>query len=147
LAGLAWAFFIELVLDRSVRRPVEIESKLKLPLFLSIPDVSRNGHSRLARIAERRQLQLNNATKPTETDAPAGGGDPAPGQNSALQVVSLERNPALYPFCEALRDRMIVYFEVRNLTHKPKLVAVTSAGRGAGVSTLAAGLAASLSQT
>ena len=147
LAGLAWAFFIELVLDRSVRRPVEIESKLKLPLFLSIPDVSRNGHSRLARIAERRQLQLNNATKPTEADAPAGGGDPAPGQNNALQVVSLERNPALHPFCEALRDRLIVYFEVRNLTHKPKLVAVTSAGRGAGVSSIAAGLAASMSET
>ena len=46
-----------------------------------------------------------------------------------------------------MRDRLIVYFEVHNLTHKPKLVAVTSASRGAGVSTLAAGLAASLSET
>jgi Mrp family chromosome partitioning ATPase len=64
-----------------------------------------------------------------------------------VQVVSLERNPALHPFCEALRDRLIVYFEVRNLTHKPKLVAVTSANRGAGVSSIAAGLAASLSET
>jgi uncharacterized protein involved in exopolysaccharide biosynthesis/Mrp family chromosome partitioning ATPase len=142
--GLAWAFLIELVLDRSVRRPVEIEVKLKLPLFLSIPDVRRNGHSRPAKIAERRRLQLPDAA---EAAAPAGGGDPVPGKNSALQVVSLERNPALHPFCEALRDRLIVYFEVRNLTHKPKLVAVTSAGRGAGVSSIAAGLAASLSET
>jgi polysaccharide biosynthesis transport protein len=142
--GLAWAFLIELYLDRSVRRPVEIEAKLKLPLFLSIPDVSRNSHSRLARTAERRQLRLHNAT---EDDAPAGGSDPSPGNNGALQVVSLERNPSLQPFYEALRDRLIVYFEVRNLTHKPKLVAVTSAGRGAGVSSIAAGLAASLSET
>jgi Mrp family chromosome partitioning ATPase len=127
-----------------VRRPVEIEAKLKLPLFLSIPDVSRNGHSRLAKTAERRRLRLNNAT---EADAPAGGDDPAPGKNDALQVVSLERNPALQPFYEALRDRLIVYFEVKNLTHKPKLVTVTSAGRGAGVSTIAAGLAAALSET
>jgi Mrp family chromosome partitioning ATPase/uncharacterized protein involved in exopolysaccharide biosynthesis len=143
-AGLAWAFLIELFLDSSVRRPVEIEAKLKLPLFLSIPDVRRNGHSRLAKTTERRRLQLQNAT---EADAPAKGDDPAPGKNGALQVVSLERNPALQPFYEALRDRLIVYFEVKNLTHKPKLVAVTSAGRGAGVSSIAAGLAASLSET
>jgi succinoglycan biosynthesis transport protein ExoP len=143
-AGLALALLIELFLDRSVRRPVEIEAKLKLPLFLSIPDVKRNGHARLAKTAERRRLQLQNAT---EADAPAGGDDPAPEKNGALQVVSLERNPALQPFYEALRDRLIVYFEVKNLTHKPKLVAVTSAGRGAGVSSIAAGLAASLSET
>jgi Mrp family chromosome partitioning ATPase len=46
-----------------------------------------------------------------------------------------------------LRDRLIVNFEVRNLNHNPKLVAVTSCGRRAGVSTIAAGLAASLSDT
>ncbi len=146
-AGLAWAFLIELFLDRSVRRPVEIEAKLKIPLFLSIPDVSRNGHARLAEIAARRQLQLNNGTEAGRDGPPAGGGDPPPGKNGALQVVSLERNPALQSFYEALRDRLIVYFEVKNLTHKPKLVAVTSAGQGAGVSTIAAGLAASLSET
>jgi uncharacterized protein involved in exopolysaccharide biosynthesis/Mrp family chromosome partitioning ATPase len=144
LAGLAWAFLIEFFLDRSVRRPIEIEAKLKLPLFLCIPDVRRNGHSRLARTAERRRLQLQNAT---EADAPARGDGPAPKKNGALQVVSLERNPSLQPFYEALRDRLIVYFEVKNLTHKPKLVAVTSAGRGAGVSSIAAGLASSLSET
>jgi uncharacterized protein involved in exopolysaccharide biosynthesis/Mrp family chromosome partitioning ATPase len=144
LLGLAWAFLMELILDRSVKRPIEIEAKLKVPLFLSIPDVRRNGHSRLARTAEQRRLQLQNAT---EAEAPVGGGDPVPGKNGALQVVSLERNPSLQPFYEALRDRLIVYFEVKNLTHKPKLVAVTSAGRGAGVSSIAAGLAASLSET
>ena len=144
LVGLAWAFLIELALDRSVKRPIEIEAKLKLPLFLSIPDVRRNGHSRLAKIAERQRLQLTNAA---EAAAPAGNNDPAPGKNGALQVVSLERDSALQPFYEALRDRLIVYFEVKNLTHKPKLVAVTSAGHGAGVSSIAAGLAASLSET
>jgi Mrp family chromosome partitioning ATPase len=40
-----------------------------------------------------------------------------------------------------------VYFETRNLNHKPKLVAVTSCGKGAGVSSIATGLAASLSET
>jgi polysaccharide biosynthesis transport protein len=144
LAGLAWAFLIELVLDRSLRRPVEIEAKLNVPLFISIPDVSRNGHARLARIAGQRRLRLSNAPK---TEAPAGSGDPSSENNGALQVVSPERIPVLQSFYESLRDRLIVYFEVKNLTHKPKLVAVTSAGHGAGVSSIAAGLAASLSET
>lgn len=144
IAGIAWAFLIELFLDRSVRRPGEIETKLKLPFFLSIPDVNRNGHSRLVGTAKRRQLQLNNTP---ENVVPGAGGNPSPDGSAALQVVSLERNPSLHPFYEALRDRLVVYFEVKNLTHKPKLVAVTSAGRGAGVSTIAAGLAASLSET
>ncbi len=143
-AGLAWALLIEFILDRSVRRPVEIESRLKMLLFLSIPNISRNGRSRPAKTGERRQLPLPDAA---ETKVAAGGDGSFPEKKAALQVVSLERDPALYPFCEALRDRLIVYFEVRNLTHKPKLVAVTSASRGAGVSSIAAGLAASLSET
>ena len=147
LAGLAWAFLIELVLDRSLRRPVEIEAKLKVPLFLSIPDVNRNGHARLAKTSERRQLQLNNSSKAAKADAPAGGDDSSPAKSGALQVVSPERIPVLQSFYESLRDRLIVYFEVKNLTHKPKLLAVTSAGHGAGVSSIAAGLAASLSET
>ena len=146
-AGLAWAFLIEMVLDRSVRRPVEIVSKLKLHLFLSIPDVSRNGHAHLAATAKRPQLPFPNGGEPAETATPNGGNGLDFPRNGDSPVVSLEQNPALYPFCEALRDRLIVYFEVNNLTHKPKLVAVTSAGRGAGVSTVAAGLAASLSET
>ncbi len=145
--GLGWAFFIELFLDRSVRRPVEIESKLKMPLFLSIPDMARNGHARAAAIAARRRLQLKDAPAIQENSAGADGATP-PGKNGALQLVSLEHtHPAMQTFCEALRDRLIVYFEVKNLTHKPKLLAVTSASHGAGVSTIAAGLAASLSET
>jgi polysaccharide biosynthesis transport protein len=143
-AGLAWAFVIEMFLDRSVRRPVEVKTKLKLPFFLSIPDVRRNGHARLAGNAERRLLQLKSGE-----DAGVGdqGGVSSANGNGTLQVVSLEQNRVLQPFYEALRDRLIVYFEVKNLTHKPKLVAVTAAHRGAGVSATAAGLAASLSAT
>jgi Mrp family chromosome partitioning ATPase len=145
--GLGWAFFIELFLDRSVRRPVEIESKLKMPLFLSIPDLARNGHARAAAIAARRRLQLQDAPAVQENSPGADGATP-PGKNGALELVSLEHtHPAMQTFCEALRDRLIVYFEVKNLTHKPKLLAVTSASHGAGVSTIAAGLAASLSET
>jgi succinoglycan biosynthesis transport protein ExoP len=51
------------------------------------------------------------------------------------------------PYCDAIRDRLGLYFELNNLTHKPKLVGVAGFSEAAGASTLAAGLAASLSET
>src|SRR5207237_4390400 len=51
------------------------------------------------------------------------------------------------PYCDAIRDRLSLYFELNHLTHKPKLVGVTSFSRQAGTSTLAAGLASALSET
>jgi Mrp family chromosome partitioning ATPase len=54
----------------------------------------------------------------------------------------------LRSYTEGLRERVISYFEVQNLNlKKPKLVAVTGCADGAGVSTLASGLAAALSKT
>jgi Mrp family chromosome partitioning ATPase len=74
------------------------------------------------------------------------------GNDTSRQVAHTELAPwdprhILRPFYDALRDRLITFFEVSGLTHKPKLVAVTSCGKGSGVSTVAAGLAASLSET
>src|SRR5207237_4172938 len=51
------------------------------------------------------------------------------------------------PYCDAIRDRLSLYFELNHLTHKPKLVGVAGFSEAAGTSTLAAGLAASLSET
>ena len=45
--GLVLAGFIELVLDRTIKRPLELETSLRIPLLLSIPNVARNGHRRL----------------------------------------------------------------------------------------------------
>ena len=131
-AGLALAFLIEMFLDRSLKRPVEIEAKLGLPLFISIPDFTKNGSSP-ARIKGKDPLLL------TET---AGKGA---SEDSAL--APWNRQHPLRRFCEGLRDRLIVHFEVKNVIHNPKLVAVTSCAKGAGVSSVAAGLAASLSET
>ena len=44
-AALALAFLIEFYLDRSLKRPIEIEARLGLPLFLSIPWMGRNGQA------------------------------------------------------------------------------------------------------
>ncbi len=117
--GLAWAFAIELVFDRSVRRPSHV-ARLRLPLILSIP-----------RTRQRRQGWLRRPKKDERMVLP--------GQTA--------HSDALLAFHETLRDRVISYFERQNLTHKPKLVAVTGLGAGAGVTTIAAGMAQSLSDT
>jgi succinoglycan biosynthesis transport protein ExoP len=130
--GLALAFIIEMFLDRSLKRPVEIEPKLGLPLFISIPDFAKNGH-RFAKPKRKAPLLL------TETS-----GDVASGNTT---IAPWDRQHPLRRFCEGLRDRLIVNFEIKNVVHNPKLVAVTSCGKGAGVSTVAGGLAASLSET
>jgi len=133
-AGLAWAFLIEFYLDRSVKRPVDVQAKLHIPFFLSIPDLNHNNRSRLA-ATERRQLEYGDK-KSLATTA-----------NGSLEIASPLVNHALHSHYDALRDRLVNYFESINLTRKPKLVAVTSTAKGAGVSTIAAGLAASLSET
>src|SRR5208283_3404664 len=142
--GLGWAFLIELFLDRSVKRPIDVQTKLRLPLFLAIPDVNRNGHRRLAKVDKDKLRALKTADSGA-VPAPAVGG-PSP-DNGGHGIETWSPKLPLRPFYEALRDRLVMYFEVRGITHKPKLIAVTSAGRGAGVTTTAAGLAATLSET
>jgi polysaccharide biosynthesis transport protein len=138
LGGLALAFFIELFWDRSVKRPADIETKLRSTLFISIPDISKNGHRQLA---GKTPLLLKD-TKSNEPQAATGAASPQP-----AGLDSGDRRHPLRRFYEGLRDRLVVYFEVKNLPHKPKLVGVTSCAKGAGVSSIATGLAASLSET
>jgi len=139
-AGLAWAFLIEFFLDHSVKRAGEVEGKLHLPCFLSIPDLGQNKRAVKA-AAARRQLA---AAQPNGDSPAAAGLVPA---THDLEANAWHINHALDTHYDALRDRLVLYFESINLTRKPKLVAITSTNRGAGVSTIAAGLAASLSET
>jgi uncharacterized protein involved in exopolysaccharide biosynthesis/Mrp family chromosome partitioning ATPase len=128
--GLGLVVLRELVLNRTVGRPLELETRLHIPLMLSIPYTSsRNGHSPV-------------------------GSNGAPANGTALAARPRHSNLAPWdahhfvrPYCDAIRDRLGLYFELNNLTHKPKLVGVVGFSEAAGASTLAAGLAASLSET
>jgi Mrp family chromosome partitioning ATPase len=134
--GLAWAFLIELLLDRSVRRSSEFERSLRIPLFLSIP---KQQLKKLKPPRKRRGKKDGAATTPTAGE-----------EALVLLPGEAEPNPInvrLNPYHETLRDRLIGYFESQNLTHKPKLVALTSLGQDSGVTTMAAGLARCLSET
>jgi uncharacterized protein involved in exopolysaccharide biosynthesis/Mrp family chromosome partitioning ATPase len=128
--GVALALLRGLVLNQTVGRPLELETRLNIPLLVSIPYAnSRNGHStRSSNGAPRNSEAL--ATRPHHSN-----------------LAPWEAGHFMRPYCEAIRDRIGLYFELNNLTHKPKLVGVTGFSHAAGASTLSAGLAASLSET
>jgi uncharacterized protein involved in exopolysaccharide biosynthesis/Mrp family chromosome partitioning ATPase len=128
--GIAFALLRGLVLNQKVERPLELETRLHIPLMLSIPySNARNGHLAL----------------------PPNGSQPTPGALATRprhsKLAPWETGHFMRPYCDAIRDRLSLYFELNNLTHKPKLVGIAGFSDNAGVSTLAAGLAASLSET
>ena len=225
LLGLGLAFLIEMYIDRTVKRPADIEAKMGVPLFLSIPyrNGNGNGKQRLLPEAPKTVMALRsdatgraiilNGTKTTigrdagstvrldddsisehhceissrngevtVKDLGSAMGTFVDGQQimeatlkpeqtlrigkvefrvesqerikavevskkSAAAMPPWDPRHALRPFYDTLRDRLITYFEVKNLTHNPKLVALTGCGDHAGVSSTAAGLAAALSET
>jgi uncharacterized protein involved in exopolysaccharide biosynthesis len=124
--GIAIALLNELLLDRTVKRRREIETHLRIPLLLSIP-YHANG---------RMRLPMHSAGEESVSSA-----------NGSSSVAAWESDHFIRPFCEALRDRLVLYFERKRMTKTPKLVALTGCSRGAGASTIAAGLAAALSET
>ena len=125
--GIALALLRGLVLNQTVSRPFQLETQLHIPLMLSIPYA--NGRFAL----------------------PSNGSPADPGalttQRRHPKLAPWEAGHFIRPYCDAIRDRLGLYFELNHLTHKPKLVGVTGMSEEGGTSTLAAGLAASLSDT
>ena len=124
--GLALALLIELVLNRTVKRSLELETGLGAPLLVSIPYSTSNGNLRLLDAAEK-SITVSETAQP--------------------EMAPWEEGHFIRPYSEAIRDRLGLYFKLHGMTHKPKLVGVTGFTEGAGTSTLAAGLAAALSET
>lgn len=124
--GIAVALLIELVLDRTVKRSLELEKRLRIPLLLSIPYLGPSSRLRLH--------------EPGHSSELAHSGD------ASEELMTEDSGELLRPFCEAIRDRLGIFFELNNMSHKPKLVAVTGLSKNAGASTLAAGLAATFSE-
>jgi Mrp family chromosome partitioning ATPase/uncharacterized protein involved in exopolysaccharide biosynthesis len=138
-AGLAIAFLIELVLNHSVRSPGEVETRLHLPLFLTIPDTRRKGRWPFPFRSRNGGGRVRIAPAADDTGGQVAG--------NSLELAPWEGTHKLEVFYSALRDRLITFFDLKDLVHKPKLIAVTGCAKGVGVSTVAAGLAASLSET
>jgi polysaccharide biosynthesis transport protein len=141
---------LEFVVNQTVRRASDVEVRLGVPVFLSIPRLGINGNGRSLNDSRPALLLPEHATNghgPNGNGAAAETPAKSNGKPQDLEMALWDPRHILHPFCEALRDRLINFFEVKNLTHKPKLVTVTGCEEGAGVSSIAAGLAASLSET
>src|SRR5437868_5854555 len=130
--GLGFALLFELVFNHSYKRRSEVELQLCSPVMLSIPDQSINQG-----IIGRLRLPWKNGQR-------AGKETP---DKSKPSLAPWEVEHFIRPYSEAIRDRLGLYFELHGVTHKPKLVGVTGFGEGSGTSTLAAGVAAALSET
>jgi uncharacterized protein involved in exopolysaccharide biosynthesis/Mrp family chromosome partitioning ATPase len=126
-AGLGFALLSELILHQTIKRPLELETHLRAPVLLTIPFNRANG--RLP-VSERKLL---------------GSGEEN-GHEERASIAPWEVEHFIRPYSEAIRDRLGLYFKLNGMTHKPKLVGVTGFSEGAGTSTLAAGLAAALSE-
>ena len=124
--GIGLAFLLEMFLDRTLKRPVEVETKLRLPLFFTFPRLAP-GHR-----------------KPTRPLIGGAAGDAD--RSSEDQVKTLTPfEDDMRPMMEELRDQTLSHFDGNH--KKPKLVGVTGCSTGAGVSTIAAGLATTLSES
>ena len=124
----AFALLKEMILNARLRRPSEIEKFIGVTPLMWIPYC----------------VGSNGVSPPKDN-----------GNSSALVAKSASRQNLapwdlghfIRPYSEAIRDRLGLYFELHNLTHKPKLVGVAGFSEATGASTLAAGLAAALSET
>jgi uncharacterized protein involved in exopolysaccharide biosynthesis/Mrp family chromosome partitioning ATPase len=129
--GLALAALIELLIRRTIKRTADVERHLRLPVFLAIPDTNW-------------KTWLGLPWQGGSSKQPAKNGEAA---HEVMAVVPWKEEPELQMFADGLRERLMTYFEVRNLNlKKPKMVAVTGCENGVGVSSLASGLAATLSR-
>ena len=132
LAGLALAFLMEWVIDRRVSRPLEIQTRLQLPLMMSIPHIrSKDGMAKLIGKEPGHKLLGAADSLTIPQGSLNGNGDSHPQDNEHF----------ITPYAAAIRDRIMFNFELNNITHKPKLIALTGLSQGAGTSTIAIGLA------
>lgn len=152
------AFFIDLFLDRSVRRPQEIEGRLQTRLALTIPHLLKleNRGTRTSRSKKRRRKERSRRSSGSIKNDRAIelSGDRSSGKSGARRrrrhrsssLQPWHSDHFIRPYTDTIRDRLGYYFQINQILHKPKLIGVTSVSNGVGTSTLAAGLAASCSE-
>jgi succinoglycan biosynthesis transport protein ExoP len=133
--GLGLAFLIELLFNRKIRKPIEIQTRLQLPLLLTIPYLRGKNQTRFLRFDSPAVLSIGD-----------GNSELSQMPSEVSKPIAEKSGHFILPYAEAIRDRTIFNFEVNNVTHKPKLVAVTGLSERAGTSTIAAGVAKSFSE-
>jgi len=126
--AVAFSLVRELILSSKIRGSLEIEKLIGISPLMSVPYMAKADGA-------------SPSKKNGKVDAIV------PSTKSKRNLAPWDPGHFIRTFAEAIRDRLGLYFELHNLTHKPKLVGVAGFSDGAGTSTLAAGLAAALSET
>lgn len=129
--GLTLAMLIELVFDRTLKRSAELED-LNIPRLICIPDW-------------KHQTPIQLADQPEDEPKSSPGDQDLPGE--ALKRRQPRWSDFMRPYGEALRDRLALYFQLKHMNSKPKLVALTACSPGAGTSTIAGALALACSES
>lgn len=132
--GIGLAFLLEMYVDQTVKRPSDFDQKLRLPLYMSIPYLNGNG-----------RLRLENGALTAVEDPNEPITRRQRRKNARRQSQPWDPSHRLYGYFEALRDRVVMYFA--EMTHKPKLIGVSGCTTKCGTTSIAAGLAATLSET
>ena len=126
--AVGFALLKELMLNGKLRRPSEVEKFVGMSPLMTIPEsFGQNG--------------VSGSKRNGKVDALV------PKPSLRKNLAPWDPGHFIRPYTEAIRDRLGLYFELHNLTHKPKLVGVAGFSQAVGTSTLAAGLAAALSET
>lgn len=141
--GIGLALLMELLLDGRVKQSGEIETRLRMPLMLSIPYLA----------GKRRSPRLSADEATTTSNGLSGyriASSPSEDPRGLVEKSLFERPPAvdesLQPYADAIRDRLGYYFELNDVTHKPKLIAFAGFTEGAGTTTLATSVAKSFAE-
>ena len=123
LGGLGLAVFQEYFHDQTLRKPADLQATFRVPVLMTVP---------LGKVV-RRQLREGQGG-PLLLSAPGGESD----GGSSGRAESVWRTD-MSDYYEVLRDRLLS--SLGPVASTPCVIGVTSCSRGAGVSTLAAGLA------
>jgi uncharacterized protein involved in exopolysaccharide biosynthesis/Mrp family chromosome partitioning ATPase len=135
--GIILAVASDYVFDRTIKRSVDVERHLRRRVFYTIPHTfwtKRRGRSpkNQHRAVERKPP----GTMTTNDIADTPGG-----------LATWKAQDQLREHAEGLRERVVTYFEINELYHKPKLIALTSCHENCGVTSIANSLAVALSMT
>jgi len=125
-AGLGMAFFTEKVVDRSLRKPNEVESVFGVPNIISVPVVSL-----VRRFSRGRRSNLLISQNRN-------------GDSDGSDQKEWEIRRDLKEYYETLRDR--IFRAIGRNPPIPCIIGVTGCRSGSGVTTTAAGLAVALAQ-
>jgi uncharacterized protein involved in exopolysaccharide biosynthesis/Mrp family chromosome partitioning ATPase len=122
--GLGLAMAKEYVFDHTIRSAAELRARLRFPLLVSVPEVGAD-HKAMRRSQKSLALPAHEAAQGDEAEAWGAQKD-------------------LHAYCETLRDRLLM--TLGDSSKPPHVIGITSCIRGAGVSTIATGLALELSR-